>query len=454
MKQPLVFLLLALMLPPAASRGADLAATHATKSGRSGIVRVVDHGLVDSGGPFLGLGVSYMTALWRCRHDRERLESDLRFLSRQGFNYCRILSMVGWYPAWDGLEIAPVAFTNRVGKAVEAWPDYWQQLGTLIDLAYDRHALRVQITIFADAQLMPNKSDRIEHLNRLLANVVRGREQKLILIEVANEAWQNGFPGEPGLADLREFTHYLADRTDVPVATTSNHEDEFAKVYRQSAADIATWHFSRDRRPDDGWKPVYDCWDVGDLPGFPPVSSNEPLGPGSSVASETSSIRLVMAAAFAYTAKLPMYVFHAEAGVFGKTRFEDTPSIGSFRHLLKMLPSDLPNWKRNDGKQPEAPFTAFAGGQPNRYWPEASAGRDGCVRNIGSRRGDRFVCVPIGIREWGLKLEAREAAEFEAFDPLTGKVIRSLSVKPHERFTLPPGDGGLILKGRLRGNGR
>ncbi len=165
-----------------------------------------------------------------------------------------------------------------------------------------------------------------------------GREQKIILIEVANEAWQNGFPGERGVADLREFTKYLAERTEVPIATTSNHEDEFGKVYANSAADIATWHFSRDRRTDDGWKPVYDCWDIGDRPGFPPVSSNEPIGPGSSVATETSSIRLVMAAAFAYAAKLPMYVFHSQAGVFGKTRFEDTPAIGQFHPFEEPLP--------------------------------------------------------------------------------------------------------------------
>lgn len=416
---------------------------------RTGQVRVVDHALVDDGGPFLGLGVSYFTALWRCRHDRVRLESDLRFLSEQGFNYCRMLSMVGWHQAWDGLEIAPVAFTNRTGKRVNAWPDYWRQLSELVDLAYDRYGMRAQITIFADAQLMPNKQDRVKHMRRLLADVVRGREQKIILLEVANEAWQNGFPGEQGVADLREFTKYLADRTDVPVATTSNHEDDFSKVYSNSSADIATWHFSRDRRTDDGWKPVYDCWQIGELRGLPPVSSNEPIGPGSSVATETSSLRLVMAAAFAYAARLPMYVFHSQAGVFGKTRFEDVPGVNGFRYLKEILPGDLPNWKRNDGKQKEAPFTVFADGQPNRYWPEAPASRDGCLRNIGSRKEDRFICVPIGIRGGGLQLQARENVQFEAFDPLTGKVIKSAKMKRGEEATLPGGAGGLIIKGRV-----
>ena len=37
--------------------------------------------------------------------------------------------------------------------------------------------MRAQITIFADAQLMPQKEDRIEHMRRLLQNVVRGRRR-------------------------------------------------------------------------------------------------------------------------------------------------------------------------------------------------------------------------------------------------------------------------------------
>ena len=432
-----------------ASGFAESAATGKSVHKRAGQVRVVDNGLVDDDGPFLGLGVTYFTALQRCRNDRPRLESDLRFLSEQGFNYYRMLSVVGRHREWEGLEAAPVTFTNRTGRRVEAWPDYWKQLAELVDLAYDRYGMRAQITIFADAQVMPAKQDRVEHMRRLLADVVRGREQKIILIEVANEAWQNGFPGDQGAADLREFTEYLADRTDVPVATTSNHNDDVAKIYVNSAADIATWHFSRDQRTDDGWTPVYDCWDFSKLPGLPPASSNEPIGPGASVAAETSSIRLVMAAAFAYAAKLPMYVFHSRAGVFGKTRFEDMPAIKEFCHLKEILPADLPSWRRNDGKEKEAPFTVFADGQPNHYWPEVPASRDGCVRNIGSRKDDRFVCVPIGIRAGGLQLEAREDLQFEAIDPLTGKKIHSAQMKTGERLVLPAGAGGLILQGRV-----
>ena len=440
----------------AASPTVEPAAAQLVAGARQGRVRLNGHSLVDDGGPFLGLGVSYFTALWRGKNDRARLESDLAFLSRQGFNYYRMLSMVGYYPAWKGLEIAPVSFRNRNGQSVAAWPDYWTQLRELIDLAYDGYGLRAQITIFADAQLMPQKEARLEHMRKLLEEVIPGREHKIMLIEVANEAWQNGFPGDEGVAQLREFARYLNRRTEIPVAITSNHDwpslgssRGFDQVYRGGVADIATWHFSRDRREDGGWEPVYDCWELGDRAGFPPVSSNEPIGPGSSVNTEKEPIRLVMAAAFAYVAKLPMYVFHSEAGVFGKTRFQETPAVTEFKTMLRLLPPDLPGWQRNDGKEANAPFTVFAGGQANRYWPEVNAARDGCVRNIGSRKADRFVCVPIGIRDEGLELKARHTMEFEVFNPLTGAEVKSARLESGETVKLPPGPGALLIVGRI-----
>ena len=415
------------------------------------------HSLADDDGPFLGLGVSYFTSLWRCRHDRARLEEDLAYLSKQGFNYYRMLSMVGHNEGWAGREIAPVSFTGRGGRRVEAWPDYWEQFRDLVDLAYDRFGMRTQITVFADAQLIPDKAARVEHMRRVLAEVVAGREHKVVMIEVANEAWQNGFPGDEGVAELREFAKYMAERTEVPVSITSNHDwpelgstKGFEQVYRGSGADLATWHFSRDRRTDEGWKPVYDCWEFGEVPGLPPASSNEPIGPGSSVNAEREPVKLVMAAAFAYAAKLPMYVFHGEAGVFGKSRFQEMPGIDRYRHVMRLLPPDLANWDRNDGKEEGAPFTVFCAGKANRYWPEVEgATRDGCVRNVGGRRGDQFVCVPIGIKPGGLEVEARRAVRLTAFDPLTGVAMKTAALRAGERVTLPAGPGALIVTGTI-----
>ena len=416
------------------------------RSRGTNLVRLNGNSLCDDTGPFLGLGASYFQALRHAKYDRARLTSNLAFLASKGFNYVRVLSMVNW----DGLEIAPVTFTNSAGHRVQAWPDYWQQFRDLLDLVA-QHGLRVEVTIFADAQhVMPGHSIRLAHLDGILANIA-GRELQLLHLEVANEAWQNGFPGTQGIADLRAFTQYLADRTDVPVAITSNDDTSdqgIISLYRGSAADLATVHFSRDTRiAEGGWLPVRDCYRAGRLPGVPPVSSNEPIGPGSSVSSESDPIKLCSAAVFAYLANLPAYVFHSSAGVYGRERFEDTPGIDAFQFLRQILPGDLASWVRNDGLEPAAPFTVFCNGQPDRYWPDVSGATNGCHRNIGSAKGDQFVCLPMGILGGGVGLQAQRPLRFEVFNPLTGAVVSNLSLSAGNRFTLPQGPGAYILKG-------
>ena len=206
--------------------------------------------------------MSYFQALRHAKCDRARLEKDLALFANRGFNYIRVLSMV----SWDGLEIAPVSFTNRQGRLVEGWPDYWDRFRELLDLAA-QHGLRVEVTIFADAQIvMPSAVARRSHLEGVLRNIT-GREQHFLFLEVANEAWQNGFPGEEGVRDLRLAAQYLAERTDVLVAITSNDDPRrrgIGALYRGSAADLATVHFSRDTRTaEGGWLPVRDAFRAG-----------------------------------------------------------------------------------------------------------------------------------------------------------------------------------------------
>lgn len=417
------------------------------------LVRLRRTSLCDDAGPFLGLGISYFQALRHAKYDRDRLNRNLGLFAAQGFNYVRILSMV----SWDGLEIVPVTFTNRAGRVVPAWPDYWQQFRDLLDLVA-QHGLRTEVTLFADAQyVMPSRTARQAHLDGVLANIA-GREAKLMHLEVANEAWQNGFPGAQGIADLRAATQYLADRTSVLVAITSNDDTSdpgIMALYRGSAADLATVHFSRDTRtPEGGWLPVRDSYRAGNLSGVPPVSSNEPIGPGSSVSSESDPIKLCAAAVFAYLANLPTYVFHSRAGVYARDRFEDTPGLDAFLHLREILPPDLASWMRNDGLEFSAPFTVFCDGQSNCYWPAVHGATNGCHRNIGSAQGSKFVCFPMGILAGGVTLEARRPVQFEVIQPLTGATVSNLTLNIGERFTLVQGPGAYILKGTFRSRSR
>lgn len=422
------------------------------------LVRLAGKSLCDNNGPFLGLGASYFQALRKAKFDRERLSSDLALLAEKGFNYVRILSMVNW----DGLEIAPVSFTNSAGHNVEGWPDYWQQFRDLLDLVA-QYGLRAEVTVFADAQfVMPSKSVRLAHLDKILSNIA-GREHKIIHLEVANEAWQNGFPGAQGIAELRELAQYLAERTSVPVAITSNDDTSDSGIvllYAGSTADLATVHFSRDTRTiEGGWLPLRDCYRASNLPGVPPVSSNEPIGPGSSVSSESDPIKLCAAAVFAYIANLPAYVYHSRAGIYGyvnccppsggEIRFENTAGINAYQYLRQLLPPDLASWVRNDGLESSAPFTVFCNGQANRYWPDVNSPTDGCDRNIGSAKGRQFVCFPMGILGGGVTLQARRPVQFEVFNPLTGEVVSNLTLNVGSQVTLPQGPGAWILKGNF-----
>ena len=146
--------------------------TTATPSGAN-VVRVHGKSLRDNGGAFLGLGASYMQALRRAKYDRTRLNSDCAFLASKGFNYVRILTMVNW----DGLEIAPVSFTNSAGHAVTGWPDYAQQFRDMLDIIAS-HGMRAEVTVFADAQyVMPSKATRFGAPRPILAGIA-GRERQ------------------------------------------------------------------------------------------------------------------------------------------------------------------------------------------------------------------------------------------------------------------------------------
>ncbi len=128
---------------------------------RTSLVRLNGRSFCDDAGPFLGLGATYFQALRHVKYDRARLNHNLDLLAAKGLNYVRILSMV----SWEGLEIAPLSFTNGAGRVVKAWPDYWSQFRDLLGLIA-QHGLRAKITIFADAQyVMPSKAARQAHLD-------------------------------------------------------------------------------------------------------------------------------------------------------------------------------------------------------------------------------------------------------------------------------------------------
>jgi hypothetical protein len=411
---------------------------------RAGRVRLDGRSLADDGGAFNALGASLFYGAWAFKHDRPRLERNLATLARHGFDYVRVLGVVGdpnRPDSWDGRE--------------SDWrdPDYAKTIAGLTDLAYDAYGLRVEWTLVGDGQkVIPDRADRFRLADTFLA-MSRGREHKIVHFEVANEAWQNGFAGAGGERQLRELTKYLNDRTDVLVAASAGADAaQGERLYAGGVADVATVHFDRDVSKADGhWRPVRQPWGH-QFSGLPVGSNNEPIGPGSSVAAEDDPVKLVAAAIVTYVSGLPMYVYHSKAGIRGHDEMSDMPGVGAFAHLKKIVPHDLASWSPKNAHWPDSPFRMYARDRDGVLVADQArtdvAGGTGAVRVYAAVNGDDFFVVPFGV-EGGVVLEPRRRSEFEVVDPMTGDVLAHKSLAAGERFELA-GRELFVLRGRVR----
>ncbi|HMV66506.1 MAG TPA: NBR1-Ig-like domain-containing protein [Myxococcota bacterium] len=410
----------------------------------AGLVRLVDRAVLDESGPFNGLGTTLFWAPWAYRHDRARLEQNLQFIADAGVDYIRVLGSVGSdapWPAdsWDDRPIDP------------RWPDYDAVIAGLTDLAWDRYGLRVQWTVFGGVDFTPTPTDRTALIDRFIA-MSRGREQKIILFETANEPFQNGFSGPGGIAELRALTQRLNDNVDILVGAGAYGEGpELCQVYDGGVADIAIMHYDRTNNFGDGvWRPVRQPWGYWELEGAcapatlpPTAANNEPIGPYASVAEDRDPLRLVMAAAVTWIAGQPLYVLHTGAGVRGggqADRDRGRPAnlwevenidatLAGLRNLRARLPGGLASWERHNAHWASYPFATDV----TRF-----------VRAYAATRGAEIVAAPIGMIP-PVDMTARWDVSLDALDPLTGGAVQSWSLTGGETFRLPAADA-LILR--------
>jgi hypothetical protein len=405
---------------------------------RKGAVRLSGRTLSDDDGPFNALGATLFSAARLYKTDRAKLERHLETLSKNGFDYIRALGVV----AWTGREID------------WRWSDYRQVIEGVTDLAYDKYGIRVQWTIFGDAQIIiPNRTDQ-QRLVETFLDISRGREHKIIMFEVANEYYQNGFEGDEGINYLRSFARFLNERTPILVATSSANE-ECGEINEGGIADVGIMHFDRDIGGVDGmWAPVRQPWEY-QCDGLPAGSNNEPIGPGSSVACDSDPMRMAMAAVTTYNSGLPFYVFHTRVGVGQATRcgldgdqeIQEMPGIEAFKAMKTYMPPGSSSWPRYGHTSTGNPLLIFGDGAPLRTTSEGA--QNGCMRNYASAKDDKFVAAPIGCRGT-VKFEARRDVTFDVLHPITGSPLRHLDLKKGESFEID-GLDAYIMVGTMSG---
>lgn len=407
--------------------------------GRKGPVTLAGQSFSDDGGMWNALGTSLFWSLWGEKFDPERLDKNMEFFARNGGDYLRIFGMVG-ASSWQDRQIDP------------NWPDYWDVVDRVVARAA-RHGLRLQVTVFADAQvMMPDQAQR-----RVFADlwaVRTNREpERFIFTETANEYYQNGLE----MAELVELTRRINQRTRVLVAPSATScgtfpegddevwKEEVAKgeiseqtrrdriacvaewtfIYSTGAADLATPHFDRDTSKSDGYdRPIRQPWEMNFGPngvGANKWSNNEPIGPQSSGSEDNDPRRLMLNAVVTWLVGGASYTLHTGAGIRGggKADLERIPprsanlweipnisdTLAQIKAARAVLPAGIQNCSRHNAHWPSSLFTVDTERLTRAYQAHCGDGT--------------FVMVPHGIKGSGITFTAKRDVE------IAGVIIRA-----------------------------
>jgi hypothetical protein len=391
---------------PAREQQADRRDRHGP---RRGIVTLVDHAFADADGPWLAVGATCFWCGWGFLHDQPKLQSSLDLLSGR-VDYIRALALVGPGGGWEGRAIRA---DDVLGTDLVAG---------LTDAAYAR-GLRVQWTIFGGIDSTPTPASRRRVVERVIEQL-RSRLEKVQLVEIANEGYQNGFGGETGRQELAALARLVRAALPVEVALTAGMTADVGRGDGGASATITTVHVDRDvSGPHGMFRPILQA---RELAGQRWVN-NEPIGPQSSVRADDDPGRILLAAAYTWLCNGAAYVYHTGAGIRGGARdldrgraadFRDVPNLEAVLQglaaLRRVLPADLPNWTWQDasGRFARYPFVLARGaGGAGQLAPEeqllaasASLAPDG-----------RFVVIPVGVRG-PMRLTAVRAMAFRVHD--------------------------------------
>lgn len=401
--------------------------------GPRGIVRTSGRMLLDDRGPRHFLSTTLMWSVFGYRSERDQWLEDVRWCQSHGMDGIRTLgSVVG--PSWAGRQTDPT------------WPDYEDVLAGQIDTAF-AHGLRQ----FPFTMLGDHYTDVHRATDRML-NVLRGREDKIGYVEIANE-W--GHAVEISQADL--MTIALKVRQALPntllalSAPKVGQVDAMKALMKQIGGPLIFPRHTERKENDRNWRQVRQAYDFNSDPWT--GSDQEPPGPASSVGELWKPRQLGAMRWLAHAAGCGVFVYHTGNGIRGN----DDPShnrqprlaqiagvedqVAALHMAPRFLPEGVQNWKiENNGRDDKHPLQ-LPDAIDDGFWEGDKDVEPGdCNKNYAALGPDgRFLVGLFGLNE-GDDRRAGQALydlHVDCFDSLTGALVKSVDLARNQWLTLP-----------------
>jgi hypothetical protein len=377
--------------------------------GRTGLVYMANHCMVDDQGATNWIGSSYFPLLWMVKNEYSRCRENLMWMSQRGVQFVRAFCEVGG-PTWADRVIDPRD------------PEWLSQFRHSLILAKEC-GLRVEPTLFAGGVLTKERewsdaTDKFIDAARPMLDVIQFPEAR-------NE--ENG----PGVTQARELAGRIRMQLGCPVAICGSPENMLGEIYKDSRATIATLHVSREAG-ERGYRVVRQI--KHEIPNLPPgLVNNEGKGIRSSDDKNDEGDPMLFAAAAITTwiCNGCAFVFHTGAGIraggaadiaIGRVAnvWEQPTMEESLRLMVeakKRLPHDVANWTRYTHGHEKHPLRFLT-----KVGDDVEAGADGCNRAYAAVAADgRWVCFIAGIRN---KVGFTSSTPFEAWSLKNGDVRR------------------------------
>ena len=376
----------------------------------------VRSGFFDARGPVAVLMCHHGYGLGMHKRDRAKSLAWLDQIAGGLFNGVRIFATTRWQ---GGMAINPIDTTDHSGAPIAAWPDYYDQLRSLLDEARLRQ-LVVDVS-FGDFQMWNGDDGRARAFVRSVGKAIRewGHQDTVGWFQL-NEPWMNLDSADPDRVRgiLRGMSEELPGTLWGLGASPSDNGDE-VKAWR-AGVPLSIIHLERVSDGPDYTNIIRRTFSHGYSDGDQfvenPKCQTEPKGQGTSVGGTTDSGGIALAAVVALGTNQP-YTWICGAGIWGHggadagVSYPGTlPESAGWREvqaLVARMPAGLANTVGcAHGGRPDAPIYQEGGyygdpgvqhgaGRVDSFWSTTHVGT--VVHHVEHRRVDRLKArVPLG----------------------------------------------------------